>query len=619
MKPPSKSSAAQFTEAMTLLRQGKHAEAETVCLSVLKRDPRHGEALHLAGLLSLQLGHFGEGVARLRRALALKPKDALVHAHLGLALTKRGQNEEALASFERSLGLNPHLLETAMNYGQLLLHVERPADALAVLDRVVARHQNEAEAHHQRGHALFELARLDEALAAHEKALSLNPTSEHYQLGVARALCQLRRPDEAFVFAEQALRLKPDFDLAMLSRAEILLALGRGDEGRAMIEAVMKDGPRKRLARSWLGKLLIASHQPKRALMIVTEDCENAGDDPIPYVNRGTVFAALNQLQEALLSYNHALTLKPNHLEAHYNRAFTLLALGHFEEGWREYEYRLQRPQGRLRRSFHAPPWLGAEPLLDRRLFIYSEQGFGDTIQFARYGIMAADAGAKVTLAVQGALSRLFRDLYPGVTVIDENEAAPEFDLHCPLLSLPIGFATTLENIPAWPGGYITAPADEVVIWRKRLPQGRRRIGLVWSGNTAHSNDANRSIALVRLLPLLRSGDAWVSLQKEVRAADHAALQAAGLYDLTDELTDFADTAALVSALDLVIAVDTSVAHLAAALGKPVWLMLPFASDFRWLAKREDSPWYPGMRLFRQQRPGDWDGVVTRVAAALRI
>ena len=313
-----------------------------------------------------------------------------------------------------------------------------------------------------------------------------------------------------------------------------------------------------------------------------------------------------------------ALKLKPDHPEAHHNRAFALLTLGRFEEGWLSYEYRNLRHKTLAARKYTKPLWWGKQPLKDQRLFVYPEQGFGDTIQFARYAMLAANAGARVALSVQNPLRRVFKDFHPGVTVIGHNEAPTEFDLHCPLLSLPLAFGTRLETIPAWPQGYLKAPAEDVARWAQRLPAGRRRIGLVWSGSTIHTNDANRSLALERLSPLFQSGDAWVSLQKEVRESDQPALQASGLFDLTAELGDFADTAALISALDLVITVDTSVVHLAAALGKPVWLMVPFSPDFRWLLKREDSPWYPSLRLFRQQRLGDWEGVIARIGAALQ-
>jgi tetratricopeptide (TPR) repeat protein len=404
----------------------------------------------------------------------------------------------------------------------------------------------------------------------------------------------------------------------MLSRAEIMLSLGQRHESLVVAKEVLRAAPQTRRSRRWLGKLLMALGQPESALLVSTLDCTSDVDDPVAHINHGTILTALNRLQEALLSYDRALQLRPDHAEARYNRAFTLLTLGRFEDGWRDYEYRHLRPKAQSRRKFSQPIWQGREPLKNQRLLIHAEQGFGDTIQFARYGLLAAAAGADVILAVQNPLLRLFAGFHPDVRVINEHEARTDFDLHCPMLSLPLAFGTRLETIPAWPDGYLKAPVAEAERFAARLPKGRRRIGVVWSGSTIHTNDANRSMALARLSPLFQSGDVWVSLQKEVRAADQPALQASGLCDLTPELADFADTAALIGALDLVIAVDTSVAHLAAALGKPVWLMLPFAPDFRWLLEREDSPWYPGMRLFRQQRLGDWDGVIARLVAALQ-
>ncbi|MCA3309341.1 MAG: tetratricopeptide repeat protein [Roseomonas sp.] len=609
---------AQFLSAIALLKQGNPAAAEAACLAVLKREPRHADALHLAGLLATQLGQLDEGINRLRRALAIKPKDAAIHGHLGLALVKGGHDAEAMVSFEKSLALNPNSPETALNYGQLLLHLGRAADAVAVFNGLIADQANYAEAHHQRGRALMELGQLEAALAAHEEALGLHPNSPDYLIGIAIALCALGRAAEALPFAEKALQLKPSFDLAMLSRAEIMLALGHRHESLAVAEEVLRAAPQTRRGRRWLGKLLMALGQPESALLVATLDCTSGNDDPVAHINHGTILTALNQLEEALLSYDRALRLKPDHAEARYNRAFTLLALGRFEDGWRDYEYRHLRPTAQSRRKFSQPIWQGRELLQDQRLLIQAEQGFGDTIQFARYGLLAAAAGADVILAVQKPLLRLFKDFHPGVLVVDEDEATAEFDLHCPMLSLPLAFGTRLETIPAWPDGYLKAPAEEAARFAARLPKGRRRIGVVWSGSTIHTNDANRSMALERLLPLFQSGDVWVSLQKEVRAADQSTFHASGLCDLTAELSDFADTASLIAALDLVIAVDTSVAHLAAALGKPVWLMLPFAPDFRWLFDREDSPWYPGMRLFRQQGLADWNGVVARISAALQ-
>jgi tetratricopeptide (TPR) repeat protein len=617
MPRPPETPASQFMEALRLMRQGKLAEAETVCLAALKRDPRHSEALHLAGLLASQLGQLDEGISRLRRALAIKPKDPLIHGHLALALAKRGHHADAIASFENALVLELKSPEIALSYGQLLLHLDRPADAILVFDRVIAAQADNAEAHNQRGRALMELGRLVEALAAHEKAVSLKPNSPEYLVEMATALCQLGRTVEAQSTADTALRLRPGFDLALLSRAEILLALGRRQESLTVAAELTRAAPQTTRARRLLGKLLMMLGQPEEALLISKLDCNSSNNDAVAHINHGTILTALNRCQEALLSYDRALQLKPGHVEAHYNRAFALLVLGRFEEGWHNYEYRHRRAKAQSHRKFAQPIWQGREVLQGQRLFLHSEQGFGDTIQFARYALLAAAAGAEVSLAVQQPLLRLFKCFYPAARVIDQHETPAHFDLHCPLLSLPLAFGTRLETIPAWPGGYLKAPLGETAHWEAGLPNGQRRIGLVWRGSSIHTNDANRSVALECLSPLFRSGDVWVSLQKEVPALDQPMLRASGLCDLTADLADFADTAALIAALDLVIAVDTSVAHLAGALGKPVWLMLPFAPDFRWLLERNDSPWYPSMRLFRQQRLGDWQGVIARIGAAL--
>jgi len=332
----------------------------------------------------------------------------------------------------------------------------------------------------------------------------------------------------------------------------------------------------------------------------------------------GSALGSLGRLDEAVMSYEAALKIKPDDRETSWNRALALLLLGRFEEGWLAYEYRNLRRKTLAARKYPQPLWWGQEPLKDRHLYVYWEQGLGDTIQFARYVLLAAAAGAKVTFSLQDPLLRLFEGFDSAITMIGQNEAPTEFDLHCPLMTLPLAFGTRLETIPAFESGYLSVPPADIARWDQRLPRGRRRIGLVWSGSRIHGNDANRSIRLARLSPLLQTDDIWVSLQKEIRDADRAALAGSGLLDVSAELGDFADTAALISSLDLVISVDTSVAHLAGALGKPTWIMLPFAPDFRWLLDREDSPWYPKMRLFRQSRAGDWDGVIARIGEALR-
>ncbi len=274
-----------------------------------------------------------------------------------------------------------------------------------------------------------------------------------------------------------------------------------------------------------------------------------------------------------------------------------------------------------MRRSFSAPQWFGAEPIRGKTILLHAEQGLGDTLQFVRYVSRVAAQGARVVLEVQPALKDLISGIEGPAEVIARGEDLPEFDIHCPLLSLPLAFGTRLDTIPA-DIPYLTVPPDRITAWSSHLERSAlHRVGLAWSGGRTHRNDHNRSIALTHLAPLFADPQIqFVSLQQELRDGDLEILQAnPQIVHFGDELHDFADTAAVVSELDVVISVDTSVAHLAGALGKPVWILLPFAPDWRWLLDRKDSPWYPTARLFRQPKIADWDGVIECVRQELSV
>ena len=617
MKPPPRPVQQLLTEGIALLQQGQFVAGEAAMLAILKRDPRNFDALHLAGVAAAQLGRHEEGANRIRRALAINSRSAAAHGNLGSALFRLGRHEEALIALDRALALDPKAANTHHNRGAVLLKLQRLDQAIAAFDYAIALKPDFAEAHNDRACALSDQKKPEEALAAYEKALSFRPDSAAYLVNVALALCGLQRHAEAMPFLDKALLIKPGDAGALIGRAQALVALGRPAEGLAVAESALVAHPGLMLGHLWRANALVQLGQPEAALIAADTARSMAPEDASTHNGYGFILGHLNRLEEALVSYDHALKLKPDDTETLWNRALALLALGRFEEGWLAYEYRNLRRKTLAARKYPQPLWWGKQALTDQRLYVYWEQGLGDTIQFARYVLLAAAAGAQVTFSVQEPLRRLFKEFDPAVTIIGQNDEPAAFDLHCPLLTLPLAFGTTLRTIPAFPRGYLRVPAEDAARWAARLPSGRRRIGLVWSGSATHGNDANRSIALVRLAALIQPEDSWISLQKEVRQSDQATLRSSGLIDLSAELGDFADTAALISALDLVIAVDTSVAHLAAALGKPVWLMVPFAPDFRWLLGREDSPWYPGMRLFRQDRAGDWDGVVARIGAAL--
>jgi hypothetical protein len=334
--------------------------------------------------------------------------------------------------------------------------------------------------------------------------------------------------------------------------------------------------------------------------------------------NLGTAFQAKNDLPAALANYRQAIALRPALPQAHFNEAVCLLLAGEMREGWQKYEYRWQCEQRKFKRSFTPPLWLGADSLTGKTLLVYPEQGLGDTLQFVRYVPLLAARGATVLLEVQPRLHTLMNSLPGAKAVYARGEVLPDFDVHCPLLSLPLAFSTTLNDIPA-SVPYLQAPADKVAHWRERLGSSHApRIGVVWSGGPYHKTDHLRSIPLEQFKAVLDPNIRFFSLQKEVKEPDAVILAATPeITPLGEQIADFADTAAIIANLDLVISVDTAVAHLAGALGKPTWILLPFAPDWRWLLGRDDSPWYPSARLFRQTTPGDWDSVLQRVRLEL--
>ncbi|HET9618572.1 MAG TPA: tetratricopeptide repeat-containing glycosyltransferase family protein [Pseudolabrys sp.] len=432
-------------------------------------------------------------------------------------------------------------------------------------------------------------------------------------IGVVRQ--QQGRDAEAIAFIDRALALRPDNAAALSNRALSLRALGRAHEALACCDRALAVKPDFADAHNNRGLALAALKRPAEALKSYEAALSHAPAHIDALNNCGIALFEVNRLDEALVCFDRVLALRPGHVHGSWNRAQVLLLMGDFARGWPEHEGRLAS-NPRLKRGFTQPLWLGDAPLAGRTILLRAEQGLGDTIQFCRYAPMVAARGARVVLEVQRPLVDLMRTLDSAIEVVARGDALPEFDLHCPLLSLPLAFKTELTTIPARTP-YLRAPAG-AIDWKSRLGTKRPRIGLVWSGNPGHKRDATRSIPFYALMPLLDIDASFVSLQKDVRASDAALLKQTGqVVDVADSLTSFAETASLIATLDLVISVDTSAAHLTGALGKPLWLLLPQVPDWRWLMGRDDSPWYPTARLFRQDTTRAWGGVVARIRAAL--
>jgi tetratricopeptide (TPR) repeat protein len=481
--------------------------------------------------------------------------------------------------------VRPDFAEALSNRGLTLHELKRFEEALASFDGALKVRPDYAEALSNRGATLHELKRFEEALASFDRALEVRPHYAEALFNRGNTLRQLKRLEEALVSFDRALEVRPDYAEALSNRGNILRQLMRFEEALASFDRALKVRPDYAEALSNLGVTL---HELKR-------------------------------LEEALVSFDRALEVRPDYAEAHCNGALCRLLVGNFDHGWEKNEWRWETEQLRKeRRNFAQPLWLGSKEIEGKKILLHGEQGFGDSIQFCRYVPLVAERAAQVILEVPEALHELMGTLNCSIQMVSRGEPLPQFDMHCPLLSLPLAFRTRLESIPsATP--YLRALPQAATRWTARLgTKDRARVGLVWSGRPGHKNDHNRSLKLSALLPLLDVDAVFVSLQQDVRADDATVLKDCDdIFHFGDELKNFSDTAALISNLDLVISVDTSVAHLAGALAKPVWVLLPFVPDWRWLLDRNDSPWYPTARLFRQDHTRTWDDVILRVRRAL--
>ncbi|MCF8198045.1 MAG: tetratricopeptide repeat-containing glycosyltransferase family protein [Sulfuritalea sp.] len=438
--------------------------------------------------------------------------------------------------------------------------------------------------------------RIKEALVLHREGnfagaeeiyravLKVNPNNFDALQLMGTIAAQSLQPELAIEYLTRAIILKPSYAIAYNNRGNALKDLGRFDEALANYDRAIAFNLR-----------YVEAHD-----------------------NRGIVLMAMNRLDEALASFDHALAIKPDYAEAHWNKSLIQLLLGDFEAGWRQYEWRWKiKNRADQPRSYLKPLWQGDTDLRGKRILLYSEQGLGDSIQFCRYVSRVAAQGAIVILEAPIVLAPLLKNISGVAEFINKDDIPPPFDFHCPMLSLPLAFGTRLESISGMP--YLSADSERVAKWRSILRSTTHpRLGIAWSGSQTHMNDNNRSLPLSLFGEALLSEIDYICLQNDVRATDQYWLDSHPEIRLVDTMIrDFSDTAALIEVMDLVITVDTSVAHLAGALGKEVWILLPFAPDWRWLLDRSDSPWYDSATLIRQPTPGDWNSVLLAVRQRL--
>jgi tetratricopeptide (TPR) repeat protein len=517
--------------------------------------------------------------------LARDPGNRGALHRLSVLRLKRGAFEDAVGLLERLIECDPNSSGAHNNLGAALQGLKRSADAVPHLEKAIGLEPNRPEAYYNLGLAQQSLGRLVEARECCERAIALRPDYAEANNTLAVLLAP-NDPERALACFGRAIAARPGYADAYNNMGIVLQGLGRYEEA-------------------------LASYTQALAIKPDHADAHN---------NLGLALRSLNRHEEAIACFEIAQAIKPDHVDGQLGEGLVRLALGDYATGWKKYAWRhLTANFSHGKKRPPQPLWLGNWNISGKTILLHGEQGLGDTIMFARYVPMVAQRGAKVILAVQRPLTALMATLKGASVVRGQGEPVPPFDGFCPLPTLPLVFRTSVETIPATVP-YLSAPADRVAKWRpvlQALP--RPRIGLMWAG--AQSPIYRRTIPLRLLLPLFELREFhFVALQKELPDEDAPFLDSTRMATfLGDRQVDLADTAAIIATLDLVITVDTSIAHLAGALGKPVWVLLPFSADWRWLRHRDDSPWYPTARLFRQPALGDWAGVVTQVGNAVRL
>jgi len=655
--------AALHLSAIIAFVTDRAAEGARLLSRVFTIAPDHAPALATLGDALAVKGEREGAVDAFARAVARQPQDATLHAKLGVALCGVSRFEEAEAAYRHAIALDPDSTRSRFNLAIALAGQRRLAEAEAAYHDVIARDPAYPCVWLNLGNVLADQRKLDEAIMAYRQAVMADPDDSALHFSLGTALHQHGRLDESLTELQRATMLNPDNLPAFRLLALVLHDVGRVDEAAHVYRQVSVRDPGDVESLTNLGACLCALGQIDDAIAACDLALAINPDHAPAHTNMGILLDLQNDFEAAVAAHRRAVAAAPDYAKGHANLVVALRNAGKVDEAL-EVSHRAvaldpDRPQTRFNHS-HAllmcgdllngfvehewgrkcagasvgfpdlpgPEWQG-EALTGRTLLLYAEFGIGDALQFVRYLPMVAErlkessgnssAGGSIVLQVQPVIASLLRSM-PGVTVVPRGEALPPFDVHLPLMDLPRIFRTTLDSIPA-DIPYLRGDPVTLARWRYALDKtSLLKVGVVWAGNPLHKSDRFRSLSAEAVLPrLLMPGVQLFSLQMETRPEDVPVLNglSADVIDLAPAIGDFADTAAAVGALDLVIAVDTSIVHLAGALGRPVWVLLPHALDWRWLHEREDTPWYPTARLFRQHKTQAWDGVLSRVSAEL--
>jgi tetratricopeptide (TPR) repeat protein len=645
--------------AITHHQAGRFVDAEQLCRQILSQQPDYLDAQHLLGVLAyhsgrqdvalqllgqviraapnapdpyvnlgvvyMALGRRDQAIAAYDRALELSPGLPSANNNLGNALMEAGEFDHAIECFEKALSAQPDWAEVIGRIGNALYRKGQIDDAIVHYRRALAIQPQLAEFHNNLGNALYKKERVHDAMVSYQRAITLNPGLADAYNNLGTVHFDRGELEEAYSCYQRALAIRPNFIDAANNLADVFQKRGQIDQAISCLRQAMSINPNFADTYNNLGRMLVEKNLLDEALGFFNQAYTRRANYVEAVTNIANVMYRKNRLDDAIAYSRQALNIQPDYASAHWNMGLSLLCKGRFHEGWKEFAWRSQVKELRgIHRQFLQPMWDGRN-LNGQTLLLHSEQGFGDTIQFIRYLPKVTARGARVIVDCRPELIELMKQNFQADQWITRNDPLPAFDLQCPLMSLPMVLGTTLANIPS-EVPYIVADAGKTAMWKERLKgQVGLKVGMVWAGLPEHDNDRNRSLPFQLLEPLLAIvGITFISLQKgkaaaqmnQSRSKSNASL--GNMIDWTSDLGDFSDTAALLANLDLVVTVDTAMAHLAGAMGKPVWVLLPFSPDWRWMLDRDDSPWYPTMRLLRQRQLGDWNDPIQQASAALQ-
>ena len=608
--------AKQLTLACEHLRSGNLIRARALYQRVIRQDPGHADAWHLLGVALAQAGETDGAAKSIVKAIQLGGPVPDYCANLGRVLARIGRHAEAAACFGQAIVGDPLNSRISYERGESLASSGQSPAAVCAFRRAAELDPANPAPHFQLGNVLFQMGDFRLAALHYEEVLARreNHAESHYNLGVIRMI--EGHTVEAGACFRKAIELRPGYAEAHNNLAMLEHNAGNYDAAALEYQLALKSGQDFDTAAYNQARLLQDRDELDQCCDAYRSLLARSPDFAEARLNLGNALLALGDPQKAAAEYRHAVSLLPDSADAHFNLGLALLQSGSWSEGWQHHEWRLRQP-GTMQRKLTRPRWDGS-PIAGKRILIHAEQGMGDTLQFSRFAAVVSNLGGRVLLECQGPLTRLLSSLDQVEGVMPAGGRIPEYDCHAPLMSLPAILGTTLADLEG-DNPYLLADRELVERWSESLSQSIDpslfRVGLTWAGNPGHKNDRKRSMPSNELDVLAGvPGVAFFNLQHNITSRLSPALS---LLPMVEHCRDFADTAAAVLNLDLIITVDTSVAHLAGALGKPVWMLLPNVSDWRWMTGREDTPWYPSMRLFRQTHPGDWQSVLQGVRAEL--